>query len=118
MKEVVKITKTGKVNITLSKSVRSDFRELLEFFIEDTAAYINARKSQNLNSIKERVYLILLQEAHWKYDMRMRILTGDSIISLTKAQALAYWELSTDWPCRVNNPELGNILLKLHQKLL
>jgi hypothetical protein len=58
----------------------------------------------------------LIQEVYTRHLAALSLINQDSKITVSRAQALAIWSMCQEYQ-PVLNPEMGNLLMHLHQKL-
>lgn len=113
MNQQVKITAKGKVIMHLSDSLKHYFKNFLELLMND-----RAKTALTIISAKDHCYTALVSELYSKYLAQLSFVTGDTRVALTLAQAYALWELSQDYEhFAFAHPQMGNLLMELHQKL-
>jgi hypothetical protein len=115
----VKITTSGKVRITVSKSLKPTFLSLLELFLGNLEDSLKG-KPLHWNNNSDRVYRFLIEDLYFKYHTELSIINqNDSKVLLTRAQAHTFWELCQNYSdVSLDNPQMGYLLSQLYQKLL
>lgn len=118
-KQLVKLTTKGKVSITLPHrgTLKSEFWSIIEALMSEIAHSTN--NALTLENASDRIKFALLSEVYVHHMMAFNLVTRQDVkLLITIPQAIAIWELSQDYSSALNpNPEMGNLLMKLHQKL-
>lgn len=114
--QLVKITSSGKVCIMLGKSLKVTFLQCLEGVL--TGKEWANRVKLDAASVGNKIHFATLSEIYTRHFTTLNMLNQESRLLLTVSQALTLWELSQEYDVNFyNDPEMGNLLMQLHQKL-
>lgn len=118
-RELVRLTSKGKVSITLpaAGTLKPFFVIMLEKLMTEVEYAANTALS--MDNAAARTKFALLSEVYLRHMMTFNLVTRQDVkVLLTIPQAIAIWELSQDYSSMfISNPEMGNLLMQLHQKL-
>lgn len=114
-KPVVKINSKGRVILTLSRNQAQLVKPILERLIEE---YKSDERVLNLNNSIDRIYADLFQDLYLKYYTDLDVIKEQYKLTLSKAQAIAWWDSAQAYPLIVEmHPLMQVVTDQLHQKL-
>lgn len=102
--ELVKINGSGRVSLTISRTVKPVLFDLIERSVNRKTQLFDLKMKQ-----------ALLSEIYLKYYTVLHLDRVNRIL-LSRAQAYALWD-AFGYDYKEGNPELANIMMQLHQKL-
>jgi hypothetical protein len=113
---IVKLSAKGKVLIKLEGTCKMYFVQLLEAIMRQLEHYTN--QNIDMRTIDGKKNFALMSEIYYNHFVQFNMLHVPCMVSLTMSQALCLWQMAVEYDNDITlNPELGNLLMQIHQKL-